>query len=146
VSRKVYVFDTGALIGLERRDIRITKVFRFAIERKDPIVVPMPVIGEWWRGRTDWREKLLQALLIEPLRLTTIKAAGETLAAVKPRRGRADVSLVDAIVMATAAELGGIVYTSDFEDLEHLTSHFPGVKVLRTDDATIPSKPRPQRR
>lgn len=132
MNRRIYVFDTGALIAIERRDSRMSKVFRMAVSQRDPIVVPMPVVGEWWRGRSDWREKILAAMIVEPLRLATVKAAGETLAQVRPRRGRDEVSLVDAIVMATAAGNGGIVYTSDFDDLVHLTSRFPGVKVLRS--------------
>lgn len=38
---------------------------------------------------------------------------------------------IDAIVMATAALRGGVVYTSDFGDLDRLRSHFRGVRVLR---------------
>ena len=41
-------------------------------------------------------------------------------------------TVVDAIVMATAAEKGALVYTSDFDDLIHLQSRFPNVRVLKT--------------
>ena len=34
---------------------------------------------------------------------------------------------IDAIVMASAARRGDIVYTSDFEDLERLRAHFRAV-------------------
>jgi hypothetical protein len=43
---------------------------------------------------------------------------------------RIQVSLVDAVVMASAAQRRDIVYTSDLPDLQALQSHFPGVRVL----------------
>jgi hypothetical protein len=52
------------------------------------------------------------------------KTAGEALAAVP------GATVVDAIVMASAATRGDIVYTSDFEDLDRLGAHFPEVRVL----------------
>jgi hypothetical protein len=39
-------FDTGALIGLERRRNAIRKVFATAIENNVPIVVPTVAIAE----------------------------------------------------------------------------------------------------
>jgi hypothetical protein len=39
-------------------------------------------------------------------------------------------TLIDAIVMASAATRGDIVYTSDVDDLERLRVFFPTVKVL----------------
>ena len=50
--------------------------------------------------------------------------AGEALAAV--RRS----TPIDAIVMASAASRGDVVYTSDVDDLTRLQLHFPGVRVL----------------
>ena len=50
--------------------------------------------------------------------------AGEALAAV---RGSTPI---DAIVMASAASRGDVVYTSDVDDLTRLQLHFPGVRVL----------------
>jgi len=38
--------------------------------------------------------------------------------------------VVDAIVMASAASRGDVVYTSDFEDLTRLRAHFRSVRVL----------------
>jgi hypothetical protein len=52
------------------------------------------------------------------------KMGGEALAAVS----RATV--VDAIVMASAASRGDIVYTSDFDDLSRLRVHFRSVRVM----------------
>jgi hypothetical protein len=44
--------------------------------------------------------------------------------------------LVDAIVMASAAQRGDIVVTSDFDDLDQLRVLFPGVRVLGLNRAT----------
>ena len=54
-----YVFDTGALIAAERgkdRAVRFLKLVRIGRAR---ILVPLPVIAELWRGRTDARGLLL---------------------------------------------------------------------------------------
>ena len=53
-----------------------------------------------------------------------VNQPGEALAAVK------NATAVDAVVMASAAQRGDIVYTSDVDDLERLRSHFPAVRVL----------------
>jgi len=82
-------------------------------------------VGEWWRGRTDLRDKILASVDVEPLTEPLAKLAGEALAVVR------GATLVDAVVMASAASRGDIVYSSDVEDLEKLRARFPGVRVLR---------------
>lgn len=120
----VFVFDTGALIALERRDLRMGKRLMYLREAKASIIVPAPVLGEWWRGRSDWREKILAPMILEPLDPALAKIAGEAIGQVR------GATLVDAIVMASAARAGAIVYTSDVDDLTRLTSFFPTVRVL----------------
>jgi predicted nuclease of predicted toxin-antitoxin system len=44
--------------------------------------------------------------------------------------GVRDAKTVDAIVMASAASRGDVVYTSDVDDLERLRAYFPAVRVL----------------
>lgn len=117
-------FDTGALIGLERRHQRIAKIYADLRERRLVVSVPSAVVAEWWRGRTDARVRVLGGLLVEPLDEALARAAGEAMAEV------AGASVVDAIVMASAARRGGIVYTSDVDDLERLRVFFPAVRVL----------------
>jgi predicted nucleic acid-binding protein len=117
-------FDTGALIALERRAQRMRAIVERALEKDQPITVPADVVGEWWRGRTDLRDSIVAAVDIEPLTEALAKRAGEALAAVP------GATLVDAIVMASAASRGDIVYTSDVDDLERLRRRFPGVRVL----------------
>ena len=117
-------FDTGMLIALERRKQRAWNVYREARNQKVPVTVPTVVIAEWWRGRSDAREHVKSALLVELLSEPLARVAGEAIAKV------ADATAVDAIVMASAASRGDVVYTSDLEDLEKLRAFFPGVRVL----------------
>jgi hypothetical protein len=117
-------FDIGALIALERRSIRARHVLERATELKIRITAPSAVITEWWRGRSDLRDYIVSAVRIEPLSERVAKLAGEALAAV---RGSTPL---DAIVMASAAQRGDIVYTSDVADLLALTAHFRAVRVL----------------
>jgi hypothetical protein len=50
-------FDTGALIGLERRRHAIRKVFATVIEHDVPIIVPTVAIAEWWRRGAHEKER-----------------------------------------------------------------------------------------
>lgn len=54
-------FDTGALIALERRRVRMRQVLQRALDLDLPITVPADVVAEWWRGRTDVRDSILEA-------------------------------------------------------------------------------------
>ena len=92
------------------------------------IVVPLPVVAEWWRGRTDAREEILAATRVVGT-IGIMKAAGVALTHAKSVDARLTV---DAIVMATAALLDATVITGDAQDFERLSRHFPGVSVLST--------------
>ena len=122
-----YVFDTGALISAERRKERASRFFRLVRIGRARIIIPLPVVAEWWRGRTDVRDEILAASQIVAS-LEAAKAAGIALA----RAGNIDAALtIDAIVMATAALMDGVVVTSDPRDFDGgLARHFPGVAVL----------------
>ncbi len=117
-------FDTGALIGLERKRHRIRRIFATAVRDDVRMTVPSAVVAEWWRGRTDLAEDILAAVDVEALDEGLAKAAGEALAAIP------DATAIDAVVMASAARRGDVVYTSDFADLVRLQRHFPTVRVL----------------
>jgi predicted nucleic acid-binding protein len=120
-----FTFDTGMLIALERRKPRATEAMRAIVRRGLLPVVPAVVYTEWWRGRTDVREDILAMVLVEDMPPPLCRAAGEALATV---RGS---TLVDAVVMASAAlRGGGVVYTSDRDDLARLQRHFSTVVVL----------------
>jgi hypothetical protein len=118
-------FDTGALIGLERRHHRMRKVLDAAWRDGIEITVPVVVLAEWWRGGGSARDPILRMLTVEPMDAPLAKLAGEALAQVE------DATTCDAIVMASAALRGDLVYTSDFDDLSRLRAFFPNVKVLK---------------
>jgi hypothetical protein len=64
------------------------------------------------------------AVRIEPLSDGLAKIAGVALAAVR------GATAIDAIVMASAAQRGDVVYTADVSDLEKLEAYFRTVRVL----------------
>ena len=117
-------FDTGALIALERRHQRMARVYATAVGDGILITVPAVVIAEWWRGRSDAREMILRGLRVEDTTVAVARVAGEARAAVP------GATTIDALVMASAARRGDIVYTSDLADLEQLRSYFPAVRLL----------------
>ena len=120
-----FTFDTGMLIALERRKHTAWQAFRAIVRRGLSPIVPSVVYVEWWRGRSDAREELLAAMLVEDMPPALCRAAGEALGAVR------GASLADAVVMASAAlRGGGVIYTSDVDDLNRLQRHFPTVRVL----------------
>ncbi len=122
-------FDTGALIGLERRRHAIRKVFATAIEHGVPIVVPTVAIAEWWRRGAHEKERtaILRAVHVEALGVHVARLAGVAVGLV-PGAGT-----IGAIVMASAALRGDTVYTSDPDDLATLRNgvpEFAGVRIL----------------
>ena len=70
------------------------------------------------------RERILAGVRIEPLSETLAKVAGEALAAIN------GATPIDAIVMASAAQRGDVVYTADVSELTELASYFRAVRVL----------------
>jgi predicted nucleic acid-binding protein len=124
VTAQGATFDTAVLVALERRKKYAWDVFKRLRERMVCVTIPAPVLGEWWRGRTDVRDAIRQAVHIEPLSEDIACLAGEALAHVK------GATTIDAFVMASAALRGDVVFTGDVEDLEDLRTFFPGVRVL----------------
>ncbi len=118
-------FDTGALIALERGDKRMRVVLDTANLDQVQVIVPAVVIAEWWRGGSRRRQDILAAIDVEPTTERLARVAGEAIAALP------GATVVDAIVMASAAQRGGLVYTSDVADLDRLRARFPGVRLMR---------------
>lgn len=119
--------DTGALVAIERRKQRGTQLLELAKQRQAVLTAPVPVVTEWWRGRTDVRERILDAVNVEPLSIAVAKSAGEALARVPA------ATAIDAIVMAFAAARGDVVFTGDLDDLQRLQAVFPTVRILGAD-------------
>jgi predicted nucleic acid-binding protein len=120
------MLDTGALVGLERRQHSIRSVHRLALELAQPLVVSTPVVAEWWREGRREKERLqiLRTLLVEPPNATVARLAGAAI-------GRVGGGVVDALVMAAASVRSDVVYTSDVEDLERLQVVFSNVEIAR---------------
>lgn len=121
-----FVFDTGALIAAERRKERALRFLRLVHVGAAEVIVPLPVVAEWWRGRTDERELVLGALRVESS-IEVHKAAGVALAKLEGTDARLTI---DAIVMATAAMRDAVLITQDPDDFARLAAHFPGVTIL----------------
>lgn len=123
--RTSLTFDTGALIGLERRRPHLRRLHQTALLEGVPIVVPSVVLAEWWRRgkREKERAQLLRTLVVEPLSARVARLAGAAV-------GVVGAGVADAIVMASASMRGGLVYTSDPDDLERLTEVFGDVHVV----------------
>ena len=118
--------DTGALIALERGERRMKARLLVAEEQGELVTVPAVVIAEWWRGGAGRQRSILDSVDVEPVSEQLGKLAGDALAALP------GATVVDALVMASAAQRGDVVYTSDIDDLDRLHTHFRGVhKVLR---------------
>lgn len=112
------------MIALERRDRRTLRFVHEAQQRGRDVTVPTVVLAEWWRGQRGFA-RLLGSMVIEPVSRRVAELAGE--ACITRHHGT-----VDAIVMASAAQRGDVVLTSDFDDLERLRAHFRAVpRVLR---------------
>jgi predicted nucleic acid-binding protein len=122
----LYVFDTGALISAERGKERASRFLQLVHAGRARILVPLPVVAEWWRGRSDIREEILAATEIVAS-VPAAKAAGVALGRMKNIHARLTV---DAMVMAIAALADAVVITGDPRDFDRLAPHFPGVAVL----------------
>jgi hypothetical protein len=120
------MFDTGALIALERTQLSIRRVYNSALDDGYVIAVITPVVAEWWRKgkREKERMKILRTLVQEAPDEYVARLAGEAVGAI-------GAGVVDALVMACASVRGDTVYTSDVDDMEALQDHFPNVEVAR---------------
>lgn len=121
-----YVFDTGALISAERGKERASRFLQLVHAGRARLIIPLPVVAEWWRGRSDVREKILGASEIVAS-VPAAKAAGVALGHVRDVHAKLTI---DAMVMATAALVDAVVVTGDPRDFDRLAAHFPGVVVL----------------
>jgi predicted nucleic acid-binding protein len=116
-----YTLDTGALIALERRQQRMARFWAMVKADGLRLTVPAVVVAEWWRAQSARRDEILRSVTIDSLTTPLAKLAGEALAVVS------GATLADAIVVASAAQRGDGILTSDVLDLERLRVHFTSV-------------------
>jgi hypothetical protein len=112
------VFDSGALLALERNDRRMWVRLKTALLSGSVPVAHGGVVGQVWRGRGPRQALLAKALAaveVRPLDDRLGRAAGELLAA-----ARAD-DVVDAALVVLAQD-GDRIFTSDPDDIEPLAN------------------------
>jgi len=114
--------DAGPLIGLERGDSGVRDWVDFMTRGRALIGVPSPVLAEVWRGgaRSARLARAVKSFEVVSLDAATARHAGELLAVV------GGGATIDAMVVATAAQRGDAVLTSDPDDLAPL-AHAAGV-------------------
>jgi predicted nucleic acid-binding protein len=118
--------DTGVFIAVERRQRRALALWEKWALTATTLTVPAVVIAEWWRDRQWAAARWLDGVEVEPVDEALARIAGEVLGEL--RLGREHT--IDAIVMASAAQRGDTLYTSDFDDMARLATKFPSVRVL----------------
>ncbi|MGH3767960.1 MAG: hypothetical protein ACRDTX_22900 [Pseudonocardiaceae bacterium] len=112
-------YDAGALIAVDRDDPLMFARHRQAVVRGVVPVVPAPVIWQVWRdGAKQARlARFLKSCWVEPVDDDSARDAGVLLG----RTGTLDG--VDAAVVLSAQRRGGLVYTSDPDDLGLLAGY-----------------------
>lgn len=122
----VFLLDTGALIAFEKNKRAIVVLLDEARLAGVSIRVPTAVIAEAWRGgrRSARIARLLTTCHVDPLLEPVARMAGEALAAVR------SATVIDAIVVASAAARGAHVVTSDPHDLKPLAEHLGAAPLI----------------
>lgn len=109
------VYDTGALLAAERRDVTMSLLHQQAVRSGARPIVPAVLLAQAWRGGPQHGLPLmLKSCQILPTDEHLARAAGTAC-------GQARTSdVVDALVVVTAAALNATIVTSDPHDLNHL--------------------------
>ena len=119
--------DAGALIALERADVRTRAVVQRFVRLQRSICIPAGALAQAWRSSP--RQYPLAILLNDDhveIRALDLKQALD-IGALLAESGTSDV--VDAAVVVTARERQHWVVTSDAEDLRHLDPSLPLIEV-----------------
>lgn len=112
------ILASGAVIALARLDLRARAVLAAAREAGVEVVIPSVVIAEAVRGSAKDApvNRVVKAVgEVRPVSETTGRVAGALLGAT------GSTATIDALVVASAIELGGgVLLTNDPDDLEKL--------------------------
>lgn len=132
------IFDSGALIAIEDRDPRIAVwLTRALADKGQPPIIPTVVIAEYWRGsqRSARVWQAIKSFTVQPLTMELAREAGLLLGrhpgAITARANKGKSLVVDAIVVATAANVGGTILTADIPDISELAAEYSTVQVER---------------
>jgi hypothetical protein len=125
-----YVYDAGVLIAIDGNDRRMWAIHHLAAEEGRRLLIPAVVVGQAWRDprRQAHLGRFLQSCEVVPVGLELAKAAGLLCG----KAGSRDV--VDAAVVTIALTCGAIVFTSDPDDIAHLSAAsevMPGLVIRR---------------
>jgi hypothetical protein len=125
-----YVYDAGVLIAIDGNERRIWAIHHLATEEGRRVLIPAVVVGQAWRDprRQVQLGRFLQSCEIVPVGLELAKAAGVLCG----KAGSRDV--VDAAVVTIALTCSAIVFTSDPDDIAHLSTASevkPGLVIRR---------------
>lgn len=125
-----YVYDAGVLLAIDGNDRRMWAIHHLAVEEGRRLLVPSIVVGQAWRDprRQVQLGRFLRSCEIVPVSLELAKTAGILCG----KAGTQDV--VDASVVTVALACGAIVFTSDPEDIAHLSAASdakPGLVIRR---------------
>jgi predicted nucleic acid-binding protein len=114
------VFDTGALIALERGDRTVTVLVAEARRSHHRIAVPAACVAQAWRNPA--RQARVAAFLRLPnVDIVALDHEEARLVGLLLARARAN-DVADAHVALCARRLGQVVLTSDVDDLQALDS------------------------
>lgn len=120
--------DTGALIALEdavtgRGGSPTARTLLARMRQGLAVTVPTVVVAEWWRGQQGPAARLLTSVKPEATTLVAARAAG-VLLSVMQRPQPAELLVVDAIVVVSAALRGDDIYTQDPDDIVALRDKY----------------------
>lgn len=121
------ILDSGAVIALSRNDLRARATLAAAREAGVEVSIPSVVVAEIVRGSA--KDAKVNRVIKSVGEVTAVdedtgRVAGALLGAAR------STSTVDALVVASAIELGGgVVLTGDPDDLEPLASGHPEVVI-----------------
>ncbi|GMU78827.1 MAG: hypothetical protein AMXMBFR46_16210 [Acidimicrobiia bacterium] len=121
------ILDSGAVIALSRNDLRARATLTGAREAGVEVSIPSVVVAETVRGSAQDASvnRVIKAVgEVTSVEEGTGRVAGRLLGAAH------STSTLDAVVVASAIELGGgVVLTGDPEDLEPLARAHPEVVI-----------------
>jgi predicted nucleic acid-binding protein len=122
------ILDSGGVLALAADDQNARAVLTLAVRRGVPVIVPAPVVTETVRGtpRDAPVNRVINAVgEVVPVDERLARFAGALIGSTRSHAGA-----VDALVVATAtAAGGGVVLTSDPNDIARLARDHPAVVI-----------------
>jgi hypothetical protein len=125
-----YVYDAGVLLAIDGNDRRMWAIHHLAVAEGRRKLIPSVVVSKAWRDprRQVQLSRFLHSCEVVPVGLELAKAAGVLCG----KAGTRDV--VDASVVTVALASAAIVFTSDPDDIAHLSAASdvkPGLVIRR---------------